>query len=157
MQLLTAEPDSSSTAPAAISAPIWKRPLAIAAALLLFYVLVSFLVDTRGHLSNDVGGKTASVQVMADNQTWDPGLQYWFDSQDPDGDFFPLGFTSQTASGTWINSTTLTMLLPARLLWELGGPRAILLLPILGSVVACLLYTSPSPRDRTRSRMPSSA
>ena len=25
------------------------------------------------------------------------------------------------------------------------------------SVFACLLYTSPSPRDRTRSRMPSSA
>ena len=24
-------------------------------------------------------------------------------------------------------------------------------------VYACLLYTSPSPRDRTRSRMPSSA
>ena len=24
-------------------------------------------------------------------------------------------------------------------------------------IVACLLYTSPSPRDRTRSRMPSSA
>eukprot|EP00656_Telonema_subtile_P004501 TRINITY_DN1204_c0_g1_i7.p1 TRINITY_DN1204_c0_g1~~TRINITY_DN1204_c0_g1_i7.p1 ORF type:complete len:1346 (-),score=500.43 TRINITY_DN1204_c0_g1_i7:17-4054(-) len=28
---------------------------------------------------------------------------------------------------------------------------------ILGSFGACLLYTSPSPRDRTRSRMPSSA
>src|SRR5665811_2510636 len=26
-----------------------------------------------------------------------------------------------------------------------------------GSVMVCLLYTSPSPRDRTRSRMPSSA
>ena len=26
-----------------------------------------------------------------------------------------------------------------------------------GQVTACLLYTSPSPRDRTRSRMPSSA
>ena len=25
------------------------------------------------------------------------------------------------------------------------------------SVISCLLYTSPSPRDRTRSRMPSSA
>ena len=25
------------------------------------------------------------------------------------------------------------------------------------SLMACLLYTSPSPRDRTRSRMPSSA
>ena len=26
-----------------------------------------------------------------------------------------------------------------------------------GNLVCCLLYTSPSPRDRTRSRMPSSA
>ena len=26
-----------------------------------------------------------------------------------------------------------------------------------GFIVLCLLYTSPSPRDRTRSRMPSSA
>ena len=26
-----------------------------------------------------------------------------------------------------------------------------------GSMYSCLLYTSPSPRDRTRSRMPSSA
>ena len=28
---------------------------------------------------------------------------------------------------------------------------------IPGYIKACLLYTSPSPRDRTRSRMPSSA
>ena len=28
---------------------------------------------------------------------------------------------------------------------------------IFGSARTCLLYTSPSPRDRTRSRMPSSA
>ena len=28
---------------------------------------------------------------------------------------------------------------------------------ILDSSQSCLLYTSPSPRDRTRSRMPSSA
>ena len=27
----------------------------------------------------------------------------------------------------------------------------------VGHFMACLLYTSPSPRDRTRSRMPSSA
>ena len=27
----------------------------------------------------------------------------------------------------------------------------------VGQVLDCLLYTSPSPRDRTRSRMPSSA
>ena len=29
--------------------------------------------------------------------------------------------------------------------------------PQAGKVISCLLYTSPSPRDRTRSRMPSSA
>ena len=28
---------------------------------------------------------------------------------------------------------------------------------VLGRSAICLLYTSPSPRDRTRSRMPSSA
>ena len=28
---------------------------------------------------------------------------------------------------------------------------------LVADTVACLLYTSPSPRDRTRSRMPSSA
>ena len=32
-----------------------------------------------------------------------------------------------------------------------------LLQPPLENLLACLLYTSPSPRDRTRSRMPSSA
>ena len=29
--------------------------------------------------------------------------------------------------------------------------------PLMPGVLICLLYTSPSPRDRTRSRMPSSA
>ena len=28
---------------------------------------------------------------------------------------------------------------------------------LINGYLACLLYTSPSPRDRTRSRMPSSA
>ena len=31
------------------------------------------------------------------------------------------------------------------------------LLILCGTLFVCLLYTSPSPRDRTRSRMPSSA
>ena len=30
-------------------------------------------------------------------------------------------------------------------------------LRVVGLLIDCLLYTSPSPRDRTRSRMPSSA
>ena len=39
----------------------------------------------------------------------------------------------------------------------LYGARISLLVGFVATGVACLLYTSPSPRDRTRSRMPSSA
>ena len=39
-------------------------------------------------------------------------------------------------------------------IWKLVGK---LIIPRLKYAYTCLLYTSPSPRDRTRSRMPSSA
>ena len=46
------------------------------------------------------------------------------------------------------------VLLDVRELFE----REIVDLPDYGQLsIPCLLYTSPSPRDRTRSRMPSSA
>ena len=38
-----------------------------------------------------------------------------------------------------------------------AGPDVVAQLRDQGLRVFCLLYTSPSPRDRTRSRMPSSA
>ena len=38
-----------------------------------------------------------------------------------------------------------------------GNPRWYEFLPNQDMLNTCLLYTSPSPRDRTRSRMPSSA
>ena len=45
------------------------------------------------------------------------------------------------------------------LVWVLGQSLNILttLANILGTSLTCLLYTSPSPRDRQKSRMPSSA
>ena len=36
-------------------------------------------------------------------------------------------------------------------------PKFIMIAAIFMHLYGCLLYTSPSPRDRTRSRMPSSA
>ena len=38
-----------------------------------------------------------------------------------------------------------------------AGIIAFIIITFIGQVTVCLLYTSPSPRDRTRSRMPSSA
>ena len=37
------------------------------------------------------------------------------------------------------------------------SPSLTALVSLLADDMACLLYTSPSPRDRTRARMPSSA
>jgi len=52
--------------------------------------------------------------------------------------------------------TTKTIINP---LLELGLNKyeAKVYLTLVGEGTSCLLYTSPSPRDRTRSRMPSSA
>ena len=44
---------------------------------------------------------------------------------------------------------------PMMLFIFLAGPMTVI--PLFLYVRGCLLYTSPSPRDRTRSRMPSSA
>ena len=49
----------------------------------------------------------------------------------------------------WIALTLLSSFLIAAFGWEIWVN--------FGLVDGCLLYTSPSPRDRTRSRMPSSA
>ena len=46
---------------------------------------------------------------------------------------------------------------PAQALDEVGLERYCCRRMYIGHIDLCLLYTSPSPRDRTRSRMPSSA
>ena len=62
-----------------------------------------------------------------------------------------------TESGGAVPSAYVALL---KVAWEAGTAVA---LPedqhavLLATLCACLLYTSPSPRDRTRSRMPSSA
>ena len=42
-------------------------------------------------------------------------------------------------------------------LWLMGNPQPVAVTGVARTELACLLYTSPSPRDRTRYRMPSSA
>ena len=60
---------------------------------------------------------------------------------------FGLYLDPLTATRGWTRETFSLALAIQNLMWGIC-------LPIAG---ACLLYTSPSPRDRTRSRMPSSA
>ena len=62
--------------------------------------------------------------------------------------FEPLGMVD---TDFWVSSEKLDRFAAVYSLDELGG------LKVLDTPDICLLYTSPSPRDRTRSRMPSSA
>ena len=87
-----------------------------------------------------------------------------------------ISFTGSTPTGQKIMSAASQTL--KRLTLELGGNDAGIVLPdadpaqiaeglfwgafinngqTCAALKSCLLYTSPSPRDRTRSRMPSSA
>lgn len=104
--------------------------------ILLAYVVGAAFLDPSGHLSNDVGGKTASVRAMAETGSFNPDLGYWFADVDPDGEFFPLRNSTQTNSGVWINSTSLTTLIPAVPLWSSFGPRSVLVIPMLGALAA---------------------
>ena len=51
---------------------------------------------------------------------------------------------AKLGEGVWVHTT----------LYDIPGTGIV---PSNGMAVACLLYTSPSPRDRQKSRMPSSA
>ena len=64
---------------------------------------------------------------------------------------------SQVATSTRAYSLESDDLLTGRLITFEAGPLRNKTFPIIRSLYPCLLYTSPSPRDRTRSRMPSSA
>ena len=69
-----------------------------------------------------------------------------------------VGILKHTGLFTYlaIRSAQLARGSPGRVLVYLGLVTAVLS-AFLDNVTTCLLYTSPSPRDRTRSRMPSSA
>jgi hypothetical protein len=110
---------------------------AACAGLLLAYAALSFVIDVRGTLLADSGGKLATLEVMAERGTLDPDVGYWAAADDPDGVVHPLRFTSRRGD-EWVQATTLPMLYAAVPLYELGGLRGILVLPMLGGVLTAL-------------------
>ncbi|HEX4978769.1 MAG TPA: hypothetical protein VFV35_01775 [Acidimicrobiales bacterium] len=114
-----------------------RRPVAAGAILLAAYACLSLLSSPRGFLGTDTGGKVATLEVMTRGPGFrlDPDIGYWAEEWDPDGSLHPLYYTSRVADG-WVNATTLPMLLAAAPLYDVGGYRAALLLPMLGSVTA---------------------
>jgi len=115
----------------------WRRSAAAGLLLLAIYVGLSFLNSPRGFLGTDTGGKVATMKVMTERGRFDPDLGYWAEEWDRDGSLHPLAYTSPTASGKWVNVTTLPALWVGWQLYRVGGYRASLLVPMAGAVAAC--------------------
>lgn len=114
-----------------------RRPLVAALVLLAAYAALTFVNDTHGFLGTDTGAKVATLEVMADRGRLDPDVGYWAERWDPDGSLHPL-YLTVPKDDRWVQVTTLPMLYAGYPLYRLGGYRAALLLPMLGSVGAAL-------------------
>ena len=124
--------DSLGEAGAAVGRVI-MRPLVAGVLLLLVLGGLSFLNDPRGTLSTDVGGKIATLEVMANHHTIDPDVGYWAARWDPAATLHGLYKTGRIGD-QYVNVTTLPMLVVAVPLYELGGLRLALVLSMLGGV-----------------------
>lgn len=120
-------------------------PVLAGVALAGAYVLLSLAMSTGGYLGTDTGAKVATLDVMVEHGEWRPGLGYWAEELDPKGRVHPV-FDAQRVEGEWVHVTTLPMLLAGRPLYELGGYRLALLLPILGAVGAAFACRSIARR-----------
>ena len=133
------EPLHEPTAPSSHRLLGWlQRPLVACLVLLAVYATCTLaLNDPRGTLGTDTGGKLATLHVMDRNGSLVPEIGYWAAAADPKGDLHPIFYTFKV-DGKWVNVTTLPMVYAAYPLFELGGDRAVLLLPMLGSILCAL-------------------
>ncbi len=74
---------------------------------------------------------------MHDHGGLNPDIGYWAEKWDPQGRLHPLYYTAHIG-GKWVNATTLPALYLAYPLYELGGYRGALLVPMLGAMLAAL-------------------
>ncbi len=114
--------------------------------MLVGYAALSVPMDPAGFLGTDTGAKVATLEHMERGDGTTPDVGYWAEEWDPEGTVHPLYQTYLTTDGTWVAVTTLPMLEVARPLYELGGYRLTLLLPMLGAVACAFAARAISTR-----------
>ena len=120
-----------------VTAAVLRRPLVASLVLFATYAGIAQLNDPRAFLGPDTGGKVATLRAMATRGDLDPDLGYWAQEHDPSGVAHPIALTRRVGD-RWVNVTTFPMLYAAVPLYEVGGLRAIVLLPMLGGVLTAL-------------------
>jgi hypothetical protein len=113
------------------------RPLVACIVLFGIYCCLSLANDPRAFLGTDTGAKVATLRAMDSRGDLDPNVGYWAERLDRDGVAHPLALTNHVGE-RWVQVTTLPMLYAAVPLYELGGLRGILILPMLGAVLVAL-------------------
>lgn len=122
------------------------RPLVAVVLLLALYVGLSFANDANGYLGTDTGGKVLTLQAMeARGEVGKLDVGYWAQEWDPDGDLHGY-FGTTNDDGSWVQVTTVPMMLAARPLWDAGGYQLTLVLPMLGGVLVALAARSLARR-----------
>ena len=128
------------------------RPIVAAVVLLVVYLACAGLNDPRGFLGTDTGAKVATLEVMHSRHTWVPDAGYWAAADDPSGSLHPL-YDTRRVGDHYVAVTTLPMLLAAKPLWDLGGDRLALLLPMLGALAVAAAARALAQRLGARSPM----
>ncbi|MBX3314771.1 MAG: hypothetical protein KF906_10665 [Actinobacteria bacterium] len=115
------------------------HPLLGVILLVAAYVGLSFLNDPSGYLGTDTGGKVLTLQAMeARGDVGHLDVGYWAEEWDPNGDLHGYWGTNRSTDGAWVQVTTVPMVLAAGPLWDAGGYRSTLALPMLGGVLTAL-------------------
>ncbi len=117
--------------------------------LLAIYGVLSLANDPHAFLGTDTGGKVATLRAMDARGDLDPDLGYWAERFDPDGIAHPIALNYHIG-GRWVNVTTLPMIYAATPLYDLGGLRGILLIPMLGGCLSALAARALARRLATR-------
>ena len=101
----------------------------------LVALAVAWLGDPRAASFSDAGGRLATTKVMADSGSWVPDLGYWAGAVDPTGDHHAILF-AQPRGDRWVAVNALPLVTAGKPLWQIGGARAAVLLPVLSVVLA---------------------
>ncbi len=147
--------ETAASAPGSAAGPYVARvmrPLVtsrVVASICLSLVLIAltFVMDARGFLGTDTGGKVATLEQMIERGDWRSDVGYWAGELDEEGVLHPL-YNTTPVGDQWVNATSLPMLLAARPLYDVGGYQLALLLPIAGTVAAALAAWSIAERVR---------
>jgi hypothetical protein len=125
--------------PAVAAAPVerngirWFEPLAV----LLLVLTVALLGDVSANSGSDGGGKTATVENIADQGLDGVDLGYWASEADRSGDHHPFYNTSPTSTG-WIQVTSALMPSASSVGFRAGGGLGALWLSLLAVPVGAL-------------------